>query len=464
MLRKQQQLRVQLYRLVDASLFAIGLRLAHLWRSHWEVSILGGTPEIEPFEDYVWLFFVVLVLAPMWLELAGFYSRPLLPSRRSTAWRLFKGCLFAVVSVISVMFLLRIQLARSVIMLFGGVSFVLVFMKEELMRWWLQSELGKSQMKQRLILVGTKEDNERLAAELKAIAAEGIEIPAQLNLNETPIDHLVDLLHEHSANGVVLNTRHTYFGQIEKAIQACELEGVEVWLLADFFKTQISKTSVDEFYGRPMLVFRSTPELTWQALAKHVVDVVFGFILLVVLGLTVMWWVALWIRLTSQGPILFRQQRSGLNGHPFTMLKFRSMVTDAEQRKHELMVLNEMTGPVFKVSNDPRVTRVGRFIRKWSIDELPQLFNVLRGEMSLVGPRPLPVDEVKRFEELAHRRRLSVKPGLTCLWQVSGRNQVTNFNEWVRLDLEYIDNWSLWLDFKILLRTIPAVFSGAGAK
>jgi lipopolysaccharide/colanic/teichoic acid biosynthesis glycosyltransferase len=126
--------------------------------------------------------------------------------------------------------------------------------------------------------------------------------------------------------------------------------------------------------------------------------------------------------------------------------------------------MNEMSGPVFKVTNDPRVTPVGKFLRKYSLDELPQLFNVVRTEMSLVGPRPLPVDEVKRFENLAHRRRLSVKPGLTCIWQISGRNQISNFKDWVRLDLEYIDNWSLWLDFKILIRTIPAVLIGTGAK
>jgi lipopolysaccharide/colanic/teichoic acid biosynthesis glycosyltransferase len=140
------------------------------------------------------------------------------------------------------------------------------------------------------------------------------------------------------------------------------------------------------------------------------------------------------------------------------------MVTNAEQFKHELEAMNEMSGPVFKVTNDPRVTPIGKFLRKYSLDELPQLFNVLRTEMSLVGPRPLPVDEVKRFENLAHRRRLSVKPGLTCLWQISGRNSISDFREWVRLDLEYIDNWSLWLDLKILIRTIPAVLRGTGAK
>jgi len=140
------------------------------------------------------------------------------------------------------------------------------------------------------------------------------------------------------------------------------------------------------------------------------------------------------------------------------------MVTNAEQFKHELAAMNEMTGPVFKLTNDPRVTPIGKLLRKYSLDELPQLFNILRTEMSLVGPRPLPVDEVQRFDNLAHRRRLSVKPGLTCLWQISGRNQISDFKEWVRLDLEYIDHWTLWLDLKILLLTIPVVVRGTGAK
>jgi exopolysaccharide biosynthesis polyprenyl glycosylphosphotransferase len=294
-------------------------------------------------------------------------------------------------------------------------------------------------------------------------AAEDFEVVARINLNETPVDCLVDIMHEHSPNGVLLAAQHTYFGQIEQAIALCEREGVEVWLLADFFKPQISKTSVATFHGRPMLVFRSAPSSTWPLVVKHALDFV-GAMVLLLLASVPMALAALAIKLTSPGPVLFRQQRSGLNGQPFTMLKFRSMRTDAEQLRHELEALNEMSGPVFKVTNDPRITPLGRFLRKWSVDELPQLINVLRGDMSLVGPRPLPVHEVKRFDDPAHRRRLSVKPGLTCLWQVSGRNKVKDFGEWVRLDLEYIDNWSLWLDFKILLRTIPAVLTGAGAK
>ncbi len=233
--------------------------------------------------------------------------------------------------------------------------------------------------------------------------------------------------------------------------------------MADFFRTQISRTSLDEFYGRPVLVFRATPEFSWQSVVKQVLDFAGAAVLLLVLS-PLLLAVAALIKLTSPGPVFFRQQRAGLNGHPFMMYKFRSMVTNAEQLKHELEALNEMTGPVFKVTNDPRITPLGRFIRRFSIDELPQLLNVLCGEMSLVGPRPLPVDEVQRFDDVAHRRRLSVRPGLTCLWQISGRNEVTDFAEWVRLDLEYIDNWSLWLDLKILLRTIPVVLMAKGAK
>jgi exopolysaccharide biosynthesis polyprenyl glycosylphosphotransferase len=277
------------------------------------------------------------------------------------------------------------------------------------------------------------------------------------------VEELIEELHKHSANGVILSARHTLFGQVEKAIQACEVEGVEAWLLADFFNTQISQTSLDELYGRPMLVFRSTPEESWQKFAKQVLDVVGAFFFIVTCSLGFVL-AALAIKLTSPGPIFFRQRRAGLNGKPFTMLKFRSMTTDAEQRKAELEALNEMAGPVFKLSKDPRVTPVGYWLRRFSIDEWPQMINVLRGDMSLVGPRPLPVDEVDRFDDLAHRRRLSVKPGLTCLWQIKGRNNVRDFKDWVRLDLEYIDNWSLWLDLKILARTVPVVLMGTGAR
>ncbi len=444
-------------------MFALALWLAHLLRDYIAGDFWGWTFDpIEPFERFVWLYLIIIPGVPLVLESQGFYQKATLDSRRETAWILLKGCVLVTVGVILVMFLFRESLARGVIVLFGCISFLLVFLNEEILRVAYKSRFGELQLRKRVLLVGAPEDTVRMRVDLRGRARD-IEILGELDINASTINDLVLLLHETSANSVILNAKHTYFGQVEKAIQACEIEGVEAWLVADFFRTQVSHTSLDDFYGRPVLVFRSAPEASWQGVFKQVLDLTGAFFLILFL-LPVWLLVPLAIRLTSPGPVLFRQRRCGLNGRPFTMLKFRSMVSDAEQRKQELAALNEMGGPVFKVTNDPRVTAIGRLLRKYSIDEVPQLFNVLRGEMSLVGPRPLPVDEVQRFDDPAHRRRLSVKPGLTCLWQVSGRNNVSNFQDWVRLDLEYIDNWSFWLDLKILWRTIPVVLFGTGAK
>ncbi|NBV24321.1 MAG: sugar transferase [Proteobacteria bacterium] len=462
MLRRQRQIRAQVQQWADAGLFALAFWLAH-WLRDVASTWWPGLAEIQPFDQYVWLYFLILPGTLLLLKALGFYNRPLLFSRRETAWVLFHAVNIAVLAVIGVLFLRKQELARSVIFLFGALSFLLVMAKEELLRRWLQTALGQEQAKRRLVLIGTPEDTAQLEHDLVVKAHGSVEVLAKLDLNQTSNERLIGLLHDRAANGVILSARHTYFEQVEKVIELCELEGVEVWLLADFFKTRISQTSVDDFLGRPMVVFRSAPEASWQGVAKQVLDFSGALLLLGVCSIPLLL-TALAVRLTSRGPVFFRQQRSGLNGRPFTMLKFRTMVTDAEQLQAELASFNEMDGPVFKVTNDPRVTPLGRWLRKWSIDEFPQLWNVLRGEMSLVGPRPLPVDEIRRINDPAHRRRLSVKPGLTCLWQISGRSDVKSFKEWVRLDLEYIDNWSLWLDVKILLKTIPVVLTGAGAK
>ncbi len=456
---------MQVQQLMDAGLMAIAYWIAHSIR-HVAVGIWpGGLAEIQPFSEYIWLWMIVIPFGPMILEAQGFYAHSLTTLNRRRCWQALRGCALASIGLILVIFILRITyVARSVVILFGGFSLVLLVGRVWLTGRWGATQLGRDQSRRRFILVGAEGDADRLLEDVKRDPSDDVEILAHLDLNQAPVERLVELLHEHSANGVILSAKHTFFGRIEKVIQTCELEGVEAWLMADFFQTSISRTSMDDFCGRPALVFQSAPDASWQGVAKHAIDFLGAAALLLVAGPLFMIPAALAIRLTSPGPILFRQQRSGLNGRPFTMLKFRTMVTDAEQRRHELAACNEMEGPVFKVSDDPRVTPLGRFLRKYSVDELPQLWNVLRGEMSLVGPRPLPVDETRQFNDLAHRRRLSVKPGLTCLWQVSGRNEVRDFKDWVRLDLEYIDNWSLWLDLKILLRTVPAVILGTGAK
>jgi exopolysaccharide biosynthesis polyprenyl glycosylphosphotransferase len=462
MLQRQQQIISQFHRFVDAGLCALGFWLAHWFRDELLFQVLDR-PVIHSFVHYAWFLAIIVPVAPLFLQLQGFYDRPVLATRRRTVWQLSRGITWMVIALILVSFIMRTQPARSIIVLFGPISFLLILLKEEFIRRWVLSSYGQNQLRRRVILVGTAEDVAKAQHRFLEGMRSNLEVLAEIDLNTTPIERLVQLLHDHSVNAVLLTARHTYFGQVEKVIAACELEGVEVWLMADFFKTRISQTLVDDLHGRPILVFRSTPEASWQAVSKHILDFL-GASALLLLFSPVLVLAAILIKATSPGPILFRQQRCGLNGQPFTMLKFRSMVSDAEQRKHELEILNEMSGPVFKVTDDPRITAVGRWLRKFSIDEFPQLLNVLRGEMSLVGPRPLPLDEVKRFDDFAHRRRLSVKPGITCLWQVSGRNNVSDFRDWVRLDLEYIDNWSIWLDLKILARTVPVVLMGTGAK
>jgi len=463
MLRRDRQIRMQIHQLMDACLFALSFWLAYELRANEAIIEYFNLAPVDSFATYFWFYLLLIPGAPLVLEVQGFYDRPVICPRRATLWPLFKGCLFTTVGLIVSMYLFRRYPARWVPIWFGFISFGFVYLKEEIFLWVIQRKLIQAQYRRRFILVGTSEETARTRCELKARPEAGIDIVAELDLNATPIGNLLHMLHEHSVNGVILAARHTYFEQAEAVIKACELEGIEAWVVADFFRTQISHASFDDFYGRPVMVFRSTPEASWQGVLKLIVDF-FGALLLLIVLSPFLAMVALLIKITSPGPVFFRQLRSGLNGAPFTIYKFRTMVTNAEQLKHELESMNEMRGPVFKVTKDPRITPLGKFLRRYSIDEFPQLFNVLRGEMSLVGPRPLPVDEVRRFDDLAHRRRLSVKPGLTCLWQVSGRNQIAEFQDWVRLDLEYIDNWSLWLDFKILGRTIPVVLLAKGAK
>lgn len=464
MLSRDRLVRMQFQQLLDACCFAVSFWLAYALRTNETIVNLFRLEEFKTkFAEFVGLWVVLIVAAPIALEAQGFYDRPILCRRRVTAWRLFRACVVLSLIFVTGSYFLRLNTARFFVIWFGVISFILAYFKEELVRFWLTSSMAQAQVRRGFIVLGPAEEAARLRSDVRSVGQEEIQILAELDLEKSSVPELVQTLHEYSANGVIISARQTNFDQVELAISACELEGVEVWLVADFFRPRISRTTLDDFYGRPVFVFRSAPGWSWQGLLKQILDFVLAAIMSLV-GLPFFLLIALLIKITSPGPVLFRQQRSGLNGRPFTLYKFRTMVTNAEQLKHELAAMNEMTGPVFKVTNDPRVTPIGRFLRKYSLDEFPQLYNVLRGEMSLVGPRPLPVDEVRQFNDLAHRRRLSVKPGLTCLWQISGRNEVRDFRDWVRLDLEYIDNWSLWLDLKILWRTVPIVITGVGAK
>lgn len=274
------------------------------------------------------------------------------------------------------------------------------------------------------------------------------------------LDDLPRLTSESVIDEVIFAVPSASLARLDGSIRLLDELGMRATIVLDLFDLSVSRPQFSEVNGMPILTYASTPSFESRFLIKRIFDTLLAATVLLVLSpLFIL--IAMTIKLTSPGPVFFRQERVGVHGRRFTLLKFRSMVQDAEQRQQDLLALNEVSGPVFKMSRDPRITPVGRWLRKLSLDELPQLINVLRWEMSLVGPRPPLPHEVKQYQQW-QRRRLSMPPGLTGLWQISGRNQV-DFETWMRLDLAYIDNWSLGLDLKILAKTVPAVFSGRGA-
>lgn len=253
----------------------------------------------------------------------------------------------------------------------------------------------------------------------------------------------------------------SYYETIEKVISLAETRGLTIRMPADSFKLHLSRGYLDYLGTNALLTLRTPAPGGIKLLAKRTMDVsVAGVAILATLPLMLL--TAIAIKLDSRGPVLFVQDRVGRGGRLFKMLKFRTMVVDAEARLAALETENEVDGAAFKMRNDPRITRLGRTLRKYSVDELPQLFNVLLGDLSLVGPRPLPVRDVQRMSAEWQKRRFSVRPGLTCLWQIHGRHEI-GFEHWMELDLQYIDNWSLGLDFSILMKTVPAVLRGAGS-
>ena len=274
------------------------------------------------------------------------------------------------------------------------------------------------------------------------------------------VDDIATIVDENVIDEVIFAVDGYKLGDLECAFRACEETGVNTRVVLNFFPHRFSQPSLGDLNGMPLLAFHATRNAQFELALKRVFDVIVASVALV-LGAPIYLLTALAIRLEDPGPIFFVQERVGLNGRRFGMIKFRSMVTNAEALRAELEAQNELDGPAFKIKRDPRVTRVGRFLRKTSIDELPQFLNVLRGEMSVVGPRPPLQREVAQYARW-QRRRLSVKPGITCIWQVSGRNDV-DFDGWMRMDMEYVDGWSFWLDLKLFARTIPAVLFGRGA-
>ena len=274
------------------------------------------------------------------------------------------------------------------------------------------------------------------------------------------LSDLGSILEEEILDEIVFAVPREQFDLIEPAVQLCQEQGVEVRISLDMLRFGPSSMRLTVLNDLPMVVFSRTPSDTLALAGKRLFDIVLSGLALLCMA-PVFAGIAIAIKVGSPGPVFFSQRRVGRNGRPFPILKFRSMYQDAEARLEALKAQNEMSGPVFKMKEDPRVTAAGRFLRKTSLDEFPQFWNVLMGDMSIVGPRPPLPAEVRQYKRW-QRRRLSVKPGITCIWQISGRNNI-DFDRWMELDLEYIDTWSLWGDLKIFLRTIPAVLLSRGA-
>lgn len=368
-------------------------------------------------------------------------------------------------------------ISRPFLFLFGGVSALLVAFERLAVRLLARKARVHGYNFRTVVLVGDTPRARAMARRtfdhpwwglriLGIVRENGGDGPSPTSVEGIPVlGSLADfpaVLRAYPVDEVILTVDRADLERFEEVFLKCEEMGVRTRLVLDFFPHVLAKVELEHFEGTPLLTFSTTPDDDLALTAKRALDVGFS-ILLGAIYLVPVALAAVLIRLSSKGPAVFRQTRCGLNGRHFTLFKLRTMVDGAEDRLVEVAHLNQHEGPVLKVPDDPRITPLGRLIRRFSLDEAPQFWNVLKGEMSLVGPRPPLPDEVKDYE-LWQRRRLSMKPGVTGLWQVSGRNEILDFQQWLELDLAYIDNWSLGLDMKILLRTVPAVLSGRGAR
>jgi exopolysaccharide biosynthesis polyprenyl glycosylphosphotransferase len=397
----------------------------------------------------------------------GFYL-----SHRMSRWNRQCRETFLATTLVTLAFLilpLRMQFATwSFYTAFWLLTFTVLFLARLVGQQLLVYLRSRGRNQRNIVIVGEGLDVAKLGDRVEQDPTLGYQlvriIDAELyKTPETSVLNQLKMIISHEAiDEVLLALPLNKYGPLtDMLVQHCEEQGIVVRVRTEIFNLRIAKSYVDDLEGIPVMTIQSGPAEGWQLVTKRLIDII-GSSVLLLLMMPLFGLIALLIRLDSAGPVFYRQERVGLNKRRFTLLKFRTMVTEADKQQEMLEDLNEAEGPVFKIKKDPRVTRVGTFLRRFSIDELPQLLNVLKGEMSMVGPRPLPMRDVERIDTQWHKRRFSIKPGITCLWQVNGRSNI-GFNEWVRLDLDYIDKWSLGLDLLILLKTIPAVFKGSGA-
>jgi len=385
-----------------------------------------------------------------------------------------RQCAYAALCMVVFEYLLRLDLSRFFLVLFSAYAWavLLVFrLTAGRVVGVIRREFAAPHY---VMVVGTGERALRMARALEESTEWGVRLRgffseqtdtrlSKIELRTVypvhPVADLPSILRRHVVDEIIFAVGSECLAELEEIFLLCDEEGVRTRVAVDFFPHVNSTVSLDRFSGTPLLTFSAAPYDEIRLLVKRLIDVGIAAAGLVVLS-PFMLAIAALIRLTSPGPAIFRQERCGLNGRRFLFYKFRSMCQNAEELKDALSHLSTRE-TAFKIPDDPRLTPVGRYLRKFSVDEWPQLWNVLRGDMSLVGPRPAVPSEVDQYKRW-QRRRLRMRPGLTCLWAVSGRDQV-DFETWMKLDMQYIDNWSLALDWKILLRTIPRVLTGHGA-
>jgi exopolysaccharide biosynthesis polyprenyl glycosylphosphotransferase len=462
-----------LFGIFDVLLTALAFFAAYQTR----VVLTGRVPGFEPIFFLTTPVIVLLLGFSMfvWVALASWwdiYERIDAAPPRIILRDAFRQCLLGSASVVLLEFLLRLDLSRAFLILLSLYSWIFLCLVR-LNAGRILGMVRRGFMAPHYVMVvGVGEAAQRIAQQIEDASDFGVRLSGFLNdagepvspelaarHQVRPLSDLPEILRQHVIDEIIFAVESGRLAALEEMFLLCDEEGVRTRVAIDFFPHVNSKVYLDRLGTSPLLTFSATPHDEIRLLMKRITDVVLAAAALLFLC-PFMLLIAVLIRLTSPGPVIFRQTRCGLNGRTFVFYKFRSMCQDAEAKRAEVEHLNERE-TVFKIANDPRLTALGRFLRKFSIDEWPQLWNVLKGDMSLVGPRPPLPDEVENYQRW-QRRRLRMRPGLTCLWAVKGRDHL-DFETWMRLDMQYIDNWSLGLDWKIILQTIPQVLSGRGA-
>ena len=471
MLNQRMKERALVEAIADAVLLCLAFTLAFVVRTSTMIPFLDAPTPRPELASHVWLLFLSVPLFWVLGAQSKIYLEPRPTSYLGLLWAVLQPLIYLALMLGTAIFLFQAKgFSRAVFFLFLGFTAVLVVSGKMLLKA-IGHRSRTDLYRRNILIVGVNEEATRIRAKIESQQHLGFQVVGQLAGpgEEDPegeamgiADDLKRMVEERVVDEVILALPFERLREHEQAIAWCEEVGVSVHLKVDFVRTLFARTYPTVLDGIPMLTISSIPHDPAKLLVKRGLDLLCSMIGLLAVS-PLLLFCALAIKLTSKGSVLFTQRRVGLNGRIFILYKFRSMYADAEERKRELEAHNEMGGPVFKMKRDPRVTSIGRWMRKFSLDELPQLWNVLKGDMSLVGPRPPIPEEVHRYERW-QRRRLSMKPGLTCLWQVNGRNRITSFEEWMRLDLRYIDTWSLKLDIKILLQTVPVVLLAKGAQ